>query len=776
MDRMPGMNSESFAGYLAGLDEGALTALLQARPDVRVEPVPRGFAQLAQRLGGESSLAEALRAVNRDLVVVGQAVAALGSSATISCLACLLGASEAAVRAALAELCGRGLAWTDAGVVYLPERLAAHWSVGIGGRPVSLIGRTVFADDLRKTAEALGVEVAGLRKPELIDQLTKTMSDSRAMVRILAELPKPARARLDEHRHAHAGYFPSYGRPGSTDPDQALAEAGLLLRVHNRWELPREVALAAWLAERELQLTGRPAIPRVDIEPAAQRSAAQGAVAATLHAMTTLLDEAREKPITALKKGGVGPRERTRLTTRLSLSADVLMLCIDLAHAAGLLGLVAAGYAPTGAYADWRAAEPSRQWATLATAWFKLEHAPTSREIQDGKELPPPLPLGSAAGQLRRALLIAVAGGESVSATGELIDWFFPLHGYDDTRRELKTAAAIREAELMGVVAGDRITECGQHLVTLACAAAEDMEDELARRAAPLLPEHPCTVILQSDLTAVVSGRPTVAVSRVLAAAAVSEARGTAGVWRFTPASVRGALDTGWTAEALLAELAAITHHALPQPLEYLITDVARRHGTVRVRGMRSCVLADETTIVELLHTRALGTLHLAQLAPTVLSSPFELDQVLSALRAAGLSPVAEDALGVVIVEERKEHQAPGTAATSSQARVTAAELAERLAADPHGKLDRDADSSTTFDLLALFGSHLDDAELRLLCHAVDNQHDVRIAYRDKNGSRTVRDIQPRQVYGRWLDSWCHLRNGQRDFAIANIMSVSPTG
>jgi hypothetical protein len=305
------------------------------------------------------------------------------------------------------------------------------------------------------------------------------------------------------------------------------------------------------------------------------------------------------------------------------------------------------------------------------------------------------------------------------------------------------------------------------------------MVGELARRAAPLLPENPCTVVLQSDLTAVVSGRPSVAVSRLLSAAAVSEARSTAGVWRFTPASVRSALDSGWTAKALLAELAAVTDHALPQPLEYLVTDVARRHGTVRVRGVRSCILADETTIVELLHTRALGKLHLAQLAPTVLSSPFELDEVLSTLRAAGLSPVAEDALGVVIVEERSEHQAPGTIRTSAatrRVRSTAVELAERLAADPHGKREGDVGSSTTFEQLARLGGHLDDAELQLLCHAVDNQQDVRIAYRDKNGSRTVREIQPRQIFGRWLDSWCYLRNAQRDFAIANIMSVSPAG
>ncbi|MGH3851587.1 MAG: hypothetical protein ACRDRT_18165, partial [Pseudonocardiaceae bacterium] len=57
----------SCAEYLSGLGEAALTALLQARPDVLVQPVPRGFTQLAQRLGGADSLGAALRTVNRDM-------------------------------------------------------------------------------------------------------------------------------------------------------------------------------------------------------------------------------------------------------------------------------------------------------------------------------------------------------------------------------------------------------------------------------------------------------------------------------------------------------------------------------------------------------------------------------------------------------------------------------------------------------------------------------------------------------------------------------------
>lgn len=63
-------------------------------------------------------------------------------------------------------------------------------------------------------------------------------------------------------------------------------------------------------------------------------------------------------------------------------------------------------------------------------------------------------------------------------------------------------------------------------------------------------------------------------------------------------------------------ELVAVSGRLLPQPLDYLLTDVGRRHGSVRVRGSRSSVTGSEAEITEILHTRSLRTLHLSRLAP----------------------------------------------------------------------------------------------------------------------------------------------------------------
>ena len=774
------MSSGSFADHLAGLGESRLTRLLRARPDVRVEPVPQGFEQLAQRLGGADSLVTALRTMNRDAIVVSQAVAALGSSATVQAVAGLLGVPTTAVEQALDDLYGCGLAWLAADVIHLPERLAMHWSAEIGGgRPAAAIARTVLADDLRATVEALRIDAAGLRKTELIARLVDAMSDTRSLIDRVRGLSGPARKHLEQLRRGYVQYYSGYpgrGAAGGPSAERALAAAGLVLRVNQRWELPREVAVAAWAAERELPLTGQPELRRAEFR--ADPVTGQPAVQDFLRAVGTVLDEAGTKGIAALKKGGVGPRERARLAARLALPVDAVLMTIDLAAAAGLLSRTDAGYAPTGQYQDWRAAQPADQWAALAVAWFALPHAPTSREIDGDKEVAPPLPLESAAGPLRRAMLRAAGGGFSVRSVGEHIDWFFPMHGYDAALRSAKVTAAVREAELLGVVAVDRLTECGEALVAAVDGdGPADVTAELADRVAGVVVAMPCTVILQSDLTAVVSGQPTTAVSRVLNVCASSESRGTAAVWRFSPASVRAALDAGWTAAQLVDQLAAISDRPLPQPLEYLVRDVARRHGQIRVRGMRSCVLADEATVAEILHTRSLAKLQLARLAPTVLSSPFELDDVLTRLRAAGLSPVAEDALGGVIVEVRREHRAadPEPAARpTSRAPVDAAELAARLLADPTGASQLGSDCSDTVLRLAELNPALDDAELMLLADAVEWQRNVVIAYRTSTGGRSVREIQPHQLYGRWLDSWCHLRNAQREFTVANIESVAP--
>jgi hypothetical protein len=777
------MDTGSFAEYLARLDQAALVQLLRARPDVRIEPVPRGFEQLAQRLCLPDSLATALRLLSLDLHAAGRCIAVLGPDATVKNVADLVNAPVQVVSEIIDELCRRGLVWRHGATLRLPEPLSQHWTNDVGGsRPVAQISKTVLVDELRVTGEALGLEVVGLRKPELIEKISHAMSDRETLIAAINALPSPARQRLDVLRHVFPGHSPTaFGHRRTADATESLIHAGLVLRHHHTPEVPREVAVAAWLAEHSVELHARPDLAAAQADQRTSLDAARTAAQELQRSVIALLDHAAAQPFSALKKGGIGARERARLASRLSISDHLLVLCLDVAHAAGLLAQAEAGYAPTRAYPAWRNAEPGHRWARLAHAWLQLEFAPTYRVVDEDKEQPPPLPLASAAGLIRRAMLIAALGGASVRAAGQSIDWFAPTHGYPARDRDHRVGAAVREAELLGVVGADRVSGLGEHLLVVTSpqheSTADDPVDELGERCAPLLSEAACTVILQSDLTAVVSGVPSAAVSRLLCLTADNEARGAAEVWRFTPAGIRAALDSGMPATRLLTELAGISGRPLPQPLEYLITDTARRHGHIRVRGMRSCVIADETTITELVHTRSLTKLQLARLAPTVISSPLELDDVLARLRAAGFSPLAEDATGTIIVETQAEHLATNNPAAipRRRARLSATALAGRLLAESAGSPTLfDPPNSDTPQTLARLNPRLNTAELALLSDAIDHSTEVAIGYRNKNGNHTFRLIRPIQLDGKWIESWCHLRQAEREFTVANIESVAP--
>ena len=61
------------------------------------------------------------------------------------------------------------------------------------------------------------------------------------------------------------------------------------------------------------------------------------------------------------------------------------------------------------------------------------------------------------------------------------------------------------------------------------------------------------------------------------------ESRGGGGVFRFSAASMRRAFDAGWSADDVHRWLAEHSSTGVPQPLQYLVDDVARRHGSIRV-------------------------------------------------------------------------------------------------------------------------------------------------------------------------------------------------
>ncbi|MET0414972.1 MAG: helicase-associated domain-containing protein [Actinoplanes sp.] len=177
--------------------------------------------------------------------------------------------------------------------------------------------------------------------------------------------------------------------------------------------------------------------------------------------------------------------------------------------------------------------------------------------------------------------------------------------------------------------------------------------DAMRGQAEAMVPRSRGSVLLQNDLTAVVTGTPSAGLLALLDSAATAESRSGAWTWRFSPASVRAALDAGTTAATLIAEITEVAEGGrVPQTLTYLIDDVARRHGHVQVRPVGCCLSSDdEVLLTEIHNTRSPKALKLVRLAPTVLASAKSPDATLAALRAAGFAPAGLRADGSPAVE-----------------------------------------------------------------------------------------------------------------------------
>ncbi len=161
-----------------------------------------------------------------------------------------------------------------------------------------------------------------------------------------------------------------------------------------------------------------------------------------------------------------------------------------------------------------------------------------------------------------------------------------------------------------------------------------------ARLLEPLLPEPLDHVLLQADLTAVAPGPLERPLADMLGVLADVESKGGATVYRFTPGSVRRALDAGQSAADLHAFLAAHSRTPVPQPLTYLIDDVARRHGHLRVGAASSYVRCDDDAVLnEILADKRAAGLGLRRLAPTVLAARTDPTSLLEGLRAMGFAP-----------------------------------------------------------------------------------------------------------------------------------------
>ncbi|HSP60786.1 MAG TPA: helicase-associated domain-containing protein, partial [Ornithinimicrobium sp.] len=219
----------------------------------------------------------------------------------------------------------------------------------------------------------------------------------------------------------------------------------------------------------------------------------------------------------------------------------------------------------------------------------------------------------------------------------ELLRWRHPLRTARAADLGPGLEVVAREAECAGVTGRGALAGPGRAIVEGAPAAAA------AALMEPLVPPAVDHVLLQADLTAVAPGRLDGPVRSLLHVVADVESRGGASVLRFSETSVRRALDLGWSADRVLTELADASRTGVPQPLDYLVRDVARRHGQARVGACASYLRSDDPALLDRIERdRALGMLQWRRIAPSVLVSPVPAPTVVDLLREEQYGPLVE--------------------------------------------------------------------------------------------------------------------------------------
>jgi hypothetical protein len=678
-----------YAAALSGLSDVELHRLLERRPDLLSTPAPASFPELAGRAGTPASLAAALRTLDLGTLRLAELVAVVGLPTTVPALADAAGPGldPARLEAGLATLAGLGIALPSSdGTISGPPGLGAPFGRPGGlGPPVAELAKVgVSAERLERILANLGVARPGGAKAALVRAVSAALADPEIVARAAAEADQDARRLLDEAL-ATAGPITvmgvGYGRfAGYADAEPAswLLERGLLLPVtYSQLVVPREAALGL---RGGLVFASWPEPPEAEILDPIHDGSARAAAAATraVVAAEGVCARLDREPLPLVRAGTVAVRDLGRLARDLDLTDEELALLIDLLVETGILavggpfGQRSLGLRPE---ADaWLSASRSRRWIDLVTAWRSADLAvedhlvtsdPGSRAAPSSDRARPLAGRRlAAAAARRRALLELLAGSAGATGVGglaRLLAWRQPMvwpdpagGGADDL--EATVRAVLATAAFLGVAVAEGGRAQGglaaRHWLAGPGPAGPAAEHGLAGSDPPglaevveALPDGPDRFLLAGDLTVVAPGGLAPGVETRLAGLADREAAGS-GIWRIRDASLRRAFDEGRSAGEVLEFLRRHSSTPLPQALEYLVADVARRHGRLRVGGATTYLRGDPAMVAGAVRSAAGRRLGLRELAPGVAVTGRSQRELLAALRKAGEAPLAEEADG----------------------------------------------------------------------------------------------------------------------------------
>ncbi|MFC7388232.1 helicase-associated domain-containing protein [Sphaerisporangium rhizosphaerae] len=793
------MNTE-FTDWLRGLGDDRLRALVAARPEL-ITPVPAHVEGLAIRATSPSATGRALDRLDRFalavvetlLVMTAEDGPGLSQDDLRAAMAGAVPEQDAArldgpLREAVDGLLSLGLVFGPASALRLAPgvRDVSESPAGLGP-PVAEVFRHHPPERLRELIQAIHRGDTG-REEAVPERLAGLLAEGGIVERLLGDVGPQARAALEELAWGPpTGRLPNARREVTVataqSPIEQLLARGLLAATgEESVVLPREVALV--LRGGRVHRDLRPCAPPLE-GAERDRSLADRTAAGQAFTFVRMVEELCEHWSVdgpgVLRAGGVAVRDLKRTAQLLDLPEWTAALVVEVAYAAGLVASSApvdGEWLPTTGYDVWRVKATEDRWEVLASNWLAGDRVPGLVGERDDRDrllnvLHPELRRPAAAEVRLRTLrvLASAAAGLAPSAASVRERLAFEQPRRRGAYRDRLVDFTLREAEQLGLTGLGALSRFGRVLLPPATAG------EPARLLAPLLPEPVDHVLLQADLTAVAPGPLTSDLGRWLSLAADVESKGGATVYRFGEESVRRALDAGSSADELLTTLERHSTTPVPQPLRYLVADVARRHGRVRVGTAGSYVRCDDPAVLdEVMADKRAVPLRLRRLAPTVIASRSSRAVVVDTLRALGYSPVAESSEGDVLVTradakrtERPPAARPAPGAAGPEADVVAAAVRAIRAGDdahqarrqtvaaPDGQVPRSPSTGTVMALQ----------------EAIRQGTRVWIGYMDSQGHATSRILEPARMEGGYLTAYDETRAAVHRFALHRITGVA---
>jgi hypothetical protein len=730
------MEMRSFSDYLRSVDDAALLNLFTARPDL-VTPVPPDIASLAVRACSAPSLARAIDSLNYWQFQVLEAAASLNEPFSEKNVISL---TEKEAKGALEHLVTIGLIYPSDDGLRLPTQLR----------------------------DVIGTEPAGLGPASLAKLKLSELDDAPIDAKKVLErlVWGPPRGSVGDIKNPGPGV-------------NWLLDKKFLVPLDQRTVvLPREVAIALRGGKiHKERFIKQPELKGARRDDRQVNLAAIANVSTVLRWVEELLNFWADEPADALRAGGLGVRDLKIVSTHLGVDESCTAFVAELAYLASLISFDAEDrILPSNKFDIWLMQTPADRWQMLASQWLitsRVSGLVGRVEAKNVAALGPELDRVNAA-RVRALTLELLRENQGIApdwnSFKEVLSWRAPVRRNSSLQEEL-AEWTLREAEWLGITGQGAISKFGDQFLS-----GDDLSS--INEDLPKTVDH---ILIQSDNTAIAPGPLEHEISQALAMMAEIESRGGATVYRFTESTIRRALDHGKTGDEIKTFLVKTSKTPMPQPLEYLIADVAKKHGKLRVGNTSSFIRCEDTALIsQIMNDKKLEILALRRIAPEVVICDMDATDAMRVLRECGYLPAGESANGMILTGPKTnraltkprpprvigEVEIPDTETLTTAIRTLRTgekstfrqTRLRQVASEALGQLPRTTANET----------------MEILNQFIIDEKTLSIGYADNNGGVTHRIIDPIRISAGALIARDHATGEVQSFRIPRITGVAP--